>query len=322
LKADAATDDIPILFISALDEPQDKVRAFSIGAVDYVTKPFHLEEVLARVETHLALYRLQRQLEDANRKMERELRLAGEVQASFMPRKLPEVAGWQVSVALEPALETSGDFYDVHLLPNGRLGISVADVVEKGVGAALFMALSYILLRTYTQRFPDHPELVFGAVNRHILENTNVKQFVTVFYGIVDPPTGRLTYCNAGHCPPYLVRAQKDRQTQRLMRTGIPLGLFQDATWKRGQAQLDPGDVLVLYTDGITEAQDEQHDFYGEERLLDTVSAHLGSPDLGCPLADALTRCILTDVHQFVGTAAQFDDIALAVVAREPATER
>lgn len=318
LKADVLTRDIPILFISALDETQDKVRAFSLGAVDYVTKPFHLKEVLARVETHLALRRLQKQLEEANHKMERELTLAGEVQASFMPRRLPEVAGWQVSVALEPALETSGDFYDVHLLPNGRLGVLVADVVEKGVGAALFMALSWILLRGYTARFPDQPELVFSAVNRRILEDTNVKQFVTVFYGIIDPTTGTLAYCNAGHCPPYLVCAQENRETQRLIRTGIPLGLFGDTTWKRGQAQLDPGDVLVLYTDGITDAQNEQCDFYGEDRLLDTVNAHPRSLDLKGPLANDLCRCILADVHRFVGVAPQFDDIALAVVAREP----
>jgi len=101
------------------------------------------------------------------------------------------------------------------------------------------------------------------------------------------------------------------------MRTGIPLGLFADATWKRGQAQLGPGDVLVLYTDGITEAQDEQRDFYGEERLLHVVSAYLASPGLRGPSAKELKRCILADVHQFVGAAPQFDDIALAVIARE-----
>jgi serine phosphatase RsbU (regulator of sigma subunit) len=234
-----------------------------------------------------------------------------------MPRSLPQVAGWQLSVALEPALETSGDFYDVHLLPNGRLGVLVADVVEKGVGAALFMALSWILLRTYTARFPDQPELVFSAVNRRILDDTNVKQFVTVFYGVVDPATGTLAYCNAGHCPPYLVCAQEKRETQRLIRTGIPLGLFGDTTWKRGQAQLDPGDVLVLYTDGITDAQNEQCDFYGEDRLRETIRAHLGSPDWGLS-AQELGRCILADVHDFVGAAPQFDDIALAVVTREP----
>ncbi len=124
LKANPKTADIPILFISALDDIQDKMRAFSAGGVDYITKPFQLEEVIARVETHLALRRLQRNLQDANQRMERELALAAQVQASFMQRILPEVPGWQLAVTLIPARTTSGDFYDVVLLPTGGLAIS------------------------------------------------------------------------------------------------------------------------------------------------------------------------------------------------------
>ncbi len=125
LKADPSTRDIPIIFISALDETRDKVKAFAIGGVDYVTKPLQFQEVLARVKTHLALRRLQTdlqhanmRLEDANRKMEQELILAGEVQAGFLPRALPDVRGWQFSVTLKSARETSGDFYDINLLPD------------------------------------------------------------------------------------------------------------------------------------------------------------------------------------------------------------
>ncbi|NIU62099.1 MAG: response regulator, partial [Pseudomonas stutzeri] len=169
LKADVRTRDIPIVFISALDATEDKVRAFTVGGVDYVTKPFQVEEVLARVETHLALRRMQKQLQRANRKMERELALAGEVQASFLPRQLPDIPGWQLSVTLRPARATSGDFYDVNLLPNGRLGILVADVVDKGAGAALFMALSSTLIRTYAVEYPAQPELALKAVNHRIL---------------------------------------------------------------------------------------------------------------------------------------------------------
>jgi len=316
LKADAQTRDIPIIFISALDATQDKIKAFTVGGVDYVTKPFQFEEVLARVETHLALRELQKQLQDANEKMERELALAGEVQASFLPRELADIPGWQLAVMLKPSRETSGDFYDVNLLPNGRLEILVADVVDKGAGAALYMALSWTLLRTYAAEYPTQPELVLNAVNRRILADTRTDQFVTVFYGILDPVTGTLVYANAGHCPPYLISAQHGQDVQELVRTGVPLGILEDRTWEREVVQLAPGDALVLYTDGITEAQNEQSMFYGEDRLLESARASLGRP------AESIRDAIVADVHRFVGNAPQFDDIALAVVVRDsPTTE-
>ena len=316
LKADAQTRDIPIIFISALDATQDKIKAFTVGGVDYVTKPFQFEEVLARVETHLALRELQKQLQDANEKMERELALAGEIQASFLPRELADIPGWQLAVMLKPSRETSGDFYDVNLLPNGRLEILVADVVDKGAGAALYMALSWTLLRTYAAEYPTQPELVLNAVNRRILADTRTDQFVTVFYGILDPVTGTLVYANAGHCPPYLISAQHGQDVQELVRTGVPLGILEDRTWEREVVQLAPGDALVLYTDGITEAQNEQSMFYGEDRLLESARASLGRP------AESIRDAIVADVHRFVGNAPQFDDIALAVVVRDsPTTE-
>jgi sigma-B regulation protein RsbU (phosphoserine phosphatase) len=310
LKADAQTRDIPIIFISALDATQDKVKAFTAGGVDYVTKPFQFEEVLARVETHLALRKLQKQLQDANKKMARELALAGEVQTSFLPRELPDIPGWQLSVTLKPSRETSGDFYDVNLLPNGRLGILVADVVDKGAGAALFMALSWILIRTYATEYPTQPELVLSAVNRRILKDTDANQFVAVFYGILDPATGTLLYCNAGHCPPYLVSTQIGEEVQKLTRTGVPLGILEDETWEQGVVQLAPGDVLVLYTDGITDAEDGKGTFFGQERLLGSVQANLGRS------AQEMQDALMAEVHEFVGDAPQFDDIALMVVIR------
>lgn len=310
LKADASTRDIPIIFISALDETRDKVKAFAIGGVDYVTKPLQLQEVLARVETHLALRRLQTELQDANRKMEQELILAGEVQAGFMPRALPEVRGWQFSVTLRSARETSGDFYDINLLPEGHVTILVADVVDKGVGAALFMALSWILIRTYAAEYPADPQLVLTAVNRRILEDTNANQFVAVSYGILDPVTGRLVYCNAGNCPPIIFRS---RGVEKLVNTGIPLGLLEDRTWDQAVAQIDPGDVLVLYTDGITEAQNEKEEFYGEARLLNSIRANLNGS------AQEIKQGILADLQKFVGSAPQYDDITLTVVVRQSA---
>jgi phosphoserine phosphatase RsbU/P len=131
LKADERTRDTPVIFISALDAIADKVQAFAVGGVDYVTKPFQVEEVLARTETHLAIRRLQKRLEAANRRYARELQLAALVQASFLAGQLPELPGWQIATRLYPAREMSGDFFDVARLPNGLVGLMMADVVTR-----------------------------------------------------------------------------------------------------------------------------------------------------------------------------------------------
>jgi len=276
LKADAQTRDIPIIFISALDTIQDKVKAFTVGGEDYVTKPFHVEEVLARVGTHLALRNLQKQLQDANKKMAQELALAGEVQTSFLPHDLPDIPGWQLAAMLRPARETSGDFYDFISLPNGRLGIVVADVCDKGAGAALYMALGWTLIRTYATEYPGQPEMVLSAVNRRIINDTETDNFITVFYGILDLVTGTMVYCNAGHCGPYLISGLNNNNIRRLNNTGVPLGVFGDENWEQGCVQLAPGDVLVLYTDGIIEAENAQGEFLGMEQLLDSVRTNMG----------------------------------------------
>jgi sigma-B regulation protein RsbU (phosphoserine phosphatase) len=313
LKADERTHDIPIIFISALDQTQDKVRAFTTGGVDYITKPFQLEEVLVRVETHLNLRRLQKQLQEANQKFEQELALAGEIQASFLPGALPDLPGWQLTATLRPARETSGDFYDLIPLPGERLGVLVADVTDKGTGAALYMALSRTLIRTYALEHDTRPDLVFHTAHRRLLADTNSKQFVTVFYGVLDPHSGSLTYSNAGHNSPYLFSAQDGAAVQELENTGLPLGLriSQDLTWEQKTVQLAPGDVLVLYSDGVTEAENHQKEQFEEERLLE-----IGQAKRECS-AQELQQAILAAVDEFVGDAPQVDDITLMILARK-----
>ena len=250
----------------------------------------------------------------AHQRVEQELALAWQIQASFLPDDLPHIPSWQLAATLKPARETAGDFYDFISLPNGRLGILVADVADKGMGAALYMALSRTLIRTYAVENKAQPELVLSAANGRILRDTRADLFVTVFYGILDPATGTLTYCNAGHNPPYLFRGQNGDPVQALRTTGIPLGMFEDMTWEQRIVQLAPGDLLVLYTDGITEAQNRQEEFFGEERLLEVVRANLGRSAQG--LQDAL----MAQVREFVGDAPQFDDITLMVLVRDSTT--
>jgi sigma-B regulation protein RsbU (phosphoserine phosphatase) len=197
-------------------------------------------------------------------------------------------------------------------LPNGRLGILVADVADKGMGAALYMALSRTLIRTYAVEHHARPDFALRVANNRILADTQqVDLFVTVFYGVLDPLTGRLTYCNAGHNPPLLFSAQDGRPVKRLTRTGIPLGIFRGQTWGQGTVQLGVGDLLVLYTDGIVEAQDRHETFFGEERLLAIAQAHQAAS------APEVQAALMREVHAFVGDAPQFDDIALMVLVRE-----
>lgn len=247
----------------------------------------------------------------AHQKVEQELALAGQVQASFLLADLPSIPGWQISARLDPARETSGDFYDVFSLSNGRLGIIIADVADKGMGAALYMAKSSTLIRTYAARYETHPNLVFENVNHRLLTDTRANLFVTVFYGILDPFTGTLTYSNAGHNPPYHFCVQTCGEVEALHRTGMPLGILNDTTWEKKSIQLHPGDVLVLYTDGITEAQNSQEIFFDERRLLMAVQTSLDRS------AYDIQDSIIATVHEFVKAAPQFDDITLMVLVRE-----
>ena len=247
-------------------------------------------------------------------RVEQELALAGRIQASFLPRDLPDVEGWQVAAVLEPARQTSGDFYDFIPLPNERLGIVIADVADKGTGAALYMALSRTLIRSYAFQYHARPDYVLRVANRRILMDTDADLFVTVFYGILDPRTGTLVYCNAGHNPPFILSAQNKGQVEKLGRTGIPLGIFEGETWEQCSVRLAPGDMLWLYTDGVTDAENGNGDFFGEQRLLQVAQASLGHS------AQEAQHALMTAVHRFVGAAPQFDDIALTVIARKPKT--
>ena len=303
--------DIPVLFISALDATEDKVTAFKAGGVDYITKPFQVEEVLARVETHLSLRNLQMRLSEANEKMTRELTIAGEVQNSFLPREHPQLKGWQIAARLKPARETSGDYYDIWQLPDGNLAVLIADVVDKGVGAALFMALTRTLFRTYSIEHPTDPELMFLNVNQRILEDTKANQFVTVFYGAINPQTGAFIYGNAGHVPPIIFGDKGMDIPEVLMRTGMPLGISTDEQWGQSSMMIDEKDVLVFYTDGITEAKNGLDELFGEERLHQVlIQNHKNT-------VDKIQNEILLEVEKFMGEQTQADDIALVVIKRE-----
>lgn len=243
-------------------------------------------------------------------KMTKDLKKARQVQESLLPKNLPVLPGWGLAVALKSAGETSGDYYDYITLPAGKIGLLIADVTDKGTSAALFMALSRSLWRTFAVDYPDNPEKTMEETNRRILADTHGGLFITLFYGILDPQNGEFSYCSAGHHPAYLVRS-RDESVEELGRTGIPLGVLEETSWSRASVNLEPGDTLVLYTDGMTDALNSNEQFYSQERLLEAVRRYSGKP------AKEMHEAMLAEVRNWIGDTQQFDDITLMVITRE-----
>jgi serine phosphatase RsbU (regulator of sigma subunit) len=250
-----------------------------------------------------------------------ELILAGRLQASLLPESLPQPPGWQISAIWRPARETSGDFYDLISLPDGKLGLLVADVSDKGMGAALYMALSRTLIRTFAAETPEQPDLVFHAANQRMLADADTGHFVTIFFGVLDPQRGTLHYCNAGHNPPFLLNfARSGSQMthpypdplapQRLGKTGPSLGVFSDGSWSIAEVSFKPGDMLLLYTDGVLDAINQHRQSFGEARMLETVR------QLSDPSAQDVQDVLVSAVRAFTGDQPQFDDITIMVILR------
>lgn len=238
-----------------------------------------------------------------------EMAVAGRVQERFLPKNPPQLTGWQIAAMLKPARQTSGDFYDFLELPSG-IAVMIADVADKGAGAALFMSLARALLRTFAPQYPDQPAKVLSEVNRRILTDTSQALFVTGVYALLDPETGNLTYCNAGHNPPYLLRSTGEILT--LPRTGMPLGVEEGTEWQVASTTIEPGDRIVFFTDGFTEAQNSDGRFYGEACLLESL-LNLRNLD-----AQEFVQGVQDDLNSFVGIAPQGDDITMVVLYHEP----
>jgi len=251
----------------------------------------------------------------ANNRVEQELAMAWQIQASFLPKDIPRLPGWQIAATLKPARETSGDFYDFIDLPDGKFGIVIADVADKGMSAALYMVFTRTLIRSCAIECCTQPDQALSTANRRILEDARADMFVTVFYGILDPASGRLVYCNAGHNPPYFFNASNQHGIQTLHRTGMALGVIEDAEWEHETIQIAQDDVLLLYTDGVTEAQNGRGVFFGEERLQEVLRStkERSAPDI----QDAL----IAQLNNFIGDAPQFDDTTSMVLVRNSSSE-
>ena len=241
-------------------------------------------------------------------RLEQELAVARLIQQNFLPRTLPEAAGWGVAADYRPAREVGGDFYDFIDLPDGRLGFVVGDVTDKGIPAALVMAATRSVLRASAQRLVE-PGAVLQRVNEHLVPDIPQNMFVTCLYGVLELDTGRVVFANAGHNLPMVASGGS---VTELMARGMPLGLMPGMTYEETEAVLDPGAHLLLYSDGVTEAHDAGREMFGGGRLA-TVMAEAGTRR-----GDELLRTLIAALGAFVAPGAeQEDDITLVAIRRE-----
>jgi serine phosphatase RsbU (regulator of sigma subunit) len=248
-------------------------------------------------------------IETYSRQLERdkaEIQIAAEIQRTFLPRREPVLDNFEISARNIPAQEVGGDYYDFIQLDDRNLGIVIADVAGKGIPAALFMALSRSIIRAVATRDKSLDEIIRES-NDLITADASAGMFVTLFYCVLDSRSGHLVYVNAGHNPPLHYR-NGTGTLHTLLPSGMAMGVMPGNTYSVGELDLAPGDVLVLYTDGVTEAFNMPGEEFGEGRLMDTVIA---SHDLR---AGEILGTIFSRVHDFIGEAAQSDDITVVVI--------
>jgi sigma-B regulation protein RsbU (phosphoserine phosphatase) len=247
-------------------------------------------------------------IEVQNARLERELSMAHEIQRSLLPRRLPALPGYDVAASWQSAREVAGDFYDVFKLDDERLGVVIADVADKGVGAALFMAVARSLLRGNAVATPNPIDTIAQANRLMLMEDSETGMFVTVYYTVFTRG-GKAIGVNAGHNLPLLYRS-RTRQIEWLPKGGWAMGWFDNMPLNQCPIELEPGDVLVYYTDGLTEAENEQGQAFGENRLARTVR-EAAADNLS---AVSILNRIDSAVDTFTGNAPLFDDLTMVVV--------
>jgi serine phosphatase RsbU (regulator of sigma subunit) len=249
------------------------------------------------------------QLSLMRQSIEQELQLARSIQRASLPREVPTLEGWQISPVYRPAREVGGDFYDFHLLSEGRLGLVVGDATGKGVPAALVMSTACGMLRLAAQSYSS-PGEILQRVNEALFPYIPPNMFVTCLYGVLDPKSGRFTYANAGHDLPYLWHGGGD--CEELRARGMPLGLMPGMSYEQRETILHTGEAALFYSDGLVEAHDPKGEMFGFPRLRALITEHAGEER-------SLEDSLLEELHSFVGEGwKQEDDITLLTLRRSP----
>jgi sigma-B regulation protein RsbU (phosphoserine phosphatase) len=304
LKSDPATADIPIIFLSALGETEDKVKGLQLGAVDYITKPFQPDEVIARVNTHLTIHRLKREVESQKNQLEHELQVVSEVQRKLLPKKLPEIQGFKLAAHYETSRYAGGDYYDIIELPDNCWGILIADAEGHSAPAAVLMAMTCALFRAYPDA-PNDPAVVLRYLNEHLCKVAE-PSFMTALFAVYDASERTMQIARAGQPLPMIYRASETKAFELDCPGVYPLGIEPyEIEIPITEVALSPGDRFLVYTDGLSERFDADGNSYGEERLLQPLAASnpAGPQDV--------VAAIMADVNQFAGDHPADDDQAL-----------
>jgi sigma-B regulation protein RsbU (phosphoserine phosphatase) len=281
-------------------------------------------------ESYRSLEQAKSKIETYSNALDAEMEKGKKIQREFLPRTTPYFPGWEIAFYFHPAKQVSGDFYDAFALPGERLGLVIADVCDKGIGSALYMALFRSLIRVFSGQINlrglsvpgseiDTEELTTIDLNQSLhavtLTNDYIAQehghegmFATLFFGVLDPASGQMAYINGGHEPLFIVNASGVKASLRA--AGPVIGMMSGAKYKIQLTQLEPGDILIGYTDGVTEALSPENKLFTKERFLATLEKSPSS-------ASALIEQIKTDLHKHVNDAPQFDDITMLAVHRE-----
>lgn len=310
LRSTPALQDIPVMFLSSLDEVKDKTLGFEVGGNDYLTKPFEVLEVKARVRS---LLKAKAYSDAVKEKIAAELAIARDIQLGILPANIAactEGTAWDVCATLEPAREVGGDLYEVLRLDDGRLLVAIGDVSGKGVPAALFMAVTTTLLRTMARQYRDPKEILLQVNDALAVQNPQ-GMFVTLLCLIVDPATGAASCANAGHNPAVLLRPGSEPQFV-LEATGIMCGLMTDLDIDSDSIMLEPGDTLVLYTDGVTEAFNAEEAVFHESGLIGCLA------ESGQAEARAIVATVVNAVRKHAAQCPPSDDLTVVAVRRRP----
>jgi len=303
---------LKVIIVSAYGDLQNIRTAMNRGAFDFITKPINFDDLdvtIRKTNDELGVLRKAFEIQKQLSSIQRELEIASKIQLSSLPSAFPafpDRTDVDLHAMMIPAREVGGDFYDFFLIDDDRIGFVIGDVAGKGVGAALFMAITRTMIRATAMTGASSEECI-RHVNRTLRADALPGMFVTVFYGVLHTGTGEVEYVNAGHNPPYIFRA--DGSAESVERTGgLGLCLQRDFAYRSKSLRLEVGDILLLYTDGVTEASnDEEQRFENEGLTAAGLSARKRTPA-------EIIRHVLRDISAFSGGADQHDDITLLAV--------